>query len=165
MLSPVDRNRAQDVDLCMAAGKAQTSLILDGEIFVKQMRRPLIPLSKLIERTGLSLVWTSSGMLLKACDKNGRMRVVLRPRTRQGHMPHVPINMLSPLREVLKRTRLQMENLLYEDWLELFNRDDTGVNNLGPSNDLGSESDVDDLELPDLSVSSAVSRAGSVQRT
>eukprot|EP00971_Amphidinium_carterae_P348454 6490498-Amphidinium_carterae.1 len=118
-LSSDERDVAVPVDLCLAAGKSQSSLICNGEVFAKQVRRPLIPLGKLVERTGLRVEWTATGMVCSALDENGRTRVVLRPYTRQGHMPHVDMSLLQGLRQALKLTRTQVDCLSFERWCEL----------------------------------------------
>eukprot|EP00971_Amphidinium_carterae_P248843 4939415-Amphidinium_carterae.1 len=70
-------DEASQIDLNMAAGSAENALIFKGEVFARGVRRPLIPLGKLIERTGLVMDWKSSGCDLKAVDGEGSERIVL----------------------------------------------------------------------------------------
>eukprot|EP00971_Amphidinium_carterae_P260171 5161933-Amphidinium_carterae.1 len=64
-LSADRRDEASLRDLNLVAG-ASRSLILDGEVFTVGVRRPLVPLGKLVERTGIRLEWSPVALVLKA---------------------------------------------------------------------------------------------------
>eukprot|EP00971_Amphidinium_carterae_P145282 2878644-Amphidinium_carterae.1 len=70
----------------MAAGKASESLILDGEVFAKGVRKPLMPFGKLVERAGVQATWNP--------DKHGNLRTVIRAHMRQS-MPHLSLEVVS----------------------------------------------------------------------
>eukprot|EP00971_Amphidinium_carterae_P352811 6492739-Amphidinium_carterae.1 len=117
-ISEEQRARSVPIDLCMAAGKSQASCIVDGEVFSRGVRRPLLPMGKLVDRTGIRVEWTSSALLLKARDDCGVWRVIVKTSMRQS-MPHVSLSVLPGVREALKLCRKQARNLSYEQWSEL----------------------------------------------
>eukprot|EP00971_Amphidinium_carterae_P147465 2922288-Amphidinium_carterae.2 len=118
-LTPEGRDGGQRVALTLASGKPTDSLILCGEVFAQKVRRVLVPFGKLVRQTGLLAVWSRAGLSLLASDRVGNLRLVYRPKMRQGGMPHIPDRVVDGFRSALKSTRENPRLLSFEEWQEL----------------------------------------------
>eukprot|EP00971_Amphidinium_carterae_P000236 4958-Amphidinium_carterae.1 len=78
----------------MAAGKASESLILDGEVFARGVRRRLMLFGKLVERAGVQAMWNPTGLWLCSPDKHGNLRTAIRAHMRES-TPHLSLEVVS----------------------------------------------------------------------
>eukprot|EP00971_Amphidinium_carterae_P337366 6474133-Amphidinium_carterae.2 len=118
-LSEASKEGGRKVALTLASGKPTESMILHGEVYAQRVRRVLVPFGKVVRQTGLLAIWSRAGLSLLAVDGAGQLRLVYRPRMRQGGMPHLPDPVVAAFQQALKNTREVPRVLSFEDWQEL----------------------------------------------